>query len=397
MGCGLGRRQRRGLQCSIQEARSTRPTPPWASSGSATPCSVAACLIVRRRAFTAAHCVSHRGEGLTRDPGSRAMRTSSRRSGFTFTPSMRRSSPGLHRGLETSAPRRRPTSACSISGADREHRPCSDSRQRSRHRRDRSYRRRLRHLPRTASTSTRAPVSTSIRRSIGPARDRGDLRDRDRRLETRAGALVGGRIAGVTSCHDDGDWPEHRVEHYARIDVARAWLEAELSRPGPGLRPWSSLMDIVEGAGDEVPAPLALVPREAEHHPVLAVEARRAEVAGDEEVLPRTPRAGRRCARRRARTSLCAGRRARSRPCPRPWPSRSCLRAPAIPTTTSAFFGSASAESASGGPRSARRWLPTQSRRRRSRRSTRSASLRAGSARTFAPWSSTSAPSSPAA
>lgn len=79
---------------------------------------------------------------------------------------------------------------------------------------------------------------TSTVRSIGPAQlevtfgtaiaDSGD---------SGGPLLVGGRIAGVTSCHDDGDWPDHRVEHYARIDVARVWLEAELSGPGPGPRP----------------------------------------------------------------------------------------------------------------------------------------------------------------
>ena len=35
--------------------------------------------------------------------------------------------------------------------------------------------------------------------------------------------LVGDEIVGVTSCHNDGDWPAHREEYYARVDVVRAW------------------------------------------------------------------------------------------------------------------------------------------------------------------------------
>jgi hypothetical protein len=38
--------------------------------------------------------------------------------------------------------------------------------------------------------------------------------------------LCGGRLAGVTSCHDD-EQDARRYEVYARFDVAAAWLAAE--------------------------------------------------------------------------------------------------------------------------------------------------------------------------
>jgi hypothetical protein len=41
--------------------------------------------------------------------------------------------------------------------------------------------------------------------------------------------LCGGVIAGVTSCHLDGEWPQHKVEHYARIDAAAAWIDRQIS------------------------------------------------------------------------------------------------------------------------------------------------------------------------
>lgn len=41
--------------------------------------------------------------------------------------------------------------------------------------------------------------------------------------------LCGGKLVGVVSCHIDGYYPLHKVEHYARVDVAAAWIESELA------------------------------------------------------------------------------------------------------------------------------------------------------------------------
>jgi hypothetical protein len=44
------------------------------------------------------------------------------------------------------------------------------------------------------------------------------------------GPLVcGGAIAGTTSCHDDGDYPTHRREHYARVDAYAAWIARQIA------------------------------------------------------------------------------------------------------------------------------------------------------------------------
>ena len=36
--------------------------------------------------------------------------------------------------------------------------------------------------------------------------------------------LCGDRIAGVTSCHTDGNAPDHKVESYARVDDVGGWI-----------------------------------------------------------------------------------------------------------------------------------------------------------------------------
>jgi hypothetical protein len=44
--------------------------------------------------------------------------------------------------------------------------------------------------------------------------------------------LCGGVVVGATSCHDDGDWPDHKVEHYARVDLGASWIAGQLSAWG---------------------------------------------------------------------------------------------------------------------------------------------------------------------
>lgn len=41
--------------------------------------------------------------------------------------------------------------------------------------------------------------------------------------------LCTGKLVGVVSCHVDGDYPRHEVEHYARVDVAAAWIRTQLA------------------------------------------------------------------------------------------------------------------------------------------------------------------------
>ena len=36
-------------------------------------------------------------------------------------------------------------------------------------------------------------------------------------------------IVGATSCHWDGDWPDHRLEEYARVDGAAPWIRAAIA------------------------------------------------------------------------------------------------------------------------------------------------------------------------
>ena len=64
-------------------------------------------------------------------------------------------------------------------------------------------------------------AATSIQVAFGTAvADHGDS----------GGPLVcGGVIAGTTSCHTDGDWPTHKVEHYARVDAAHTWIAQKLA------------------------------------------------------------------------------------------------------------------------------------------------------------------------
>jgi hypothetical protein len=41
--------------------------------------------------------------------------------------------------------------------------------------------------------------------------------------------LCGGVIVGATSCHIDGTFPDHQVEHYARVAVAAPWIEQQIT------------------------------------------------------------------------------------------------------------------------------------------------------------------------
>ena len=44
------------------------------------------------------------------------------------------------------------------------------------------------------------------------------------------GPLVcGGVIIGATSCHDDGDYPQHKQEYYARVDKGLPWVHQKLT------------------------------------------------------------------------------------------------------------------------------------------------------------------------
>jgi hypothetical protein len=41
--------------------------------------------------------------------------------------------------------------------------------------------------------------------------------------------LCGGVIAGATSCHLDGSFPDHQVEHYASVALAAPWIEQQIT------------------------------------------------------------------------------------------------------------------------------------------------------------------------
>jgi hypothetical protein len=41
--------------------------------------------------------------------------------------------------------------------------------------------------------------------------------------------LCGGYIAGATSCHTDGDYPQHKREHYARVDAFSGWINSQIA------------------------------------------------------------------------------------------------------------------------------------------------------------------------
>jgi hypothetical protein len=73
---------------------------------------------------------------------------------------------------------------------------------------------------RTGTETVRAIASASLEVAAGTGiADSGD---------SGGPLLCGGVIAGVTSCHLDGDWPQHNVEQYARIDTAAAWIDRQI-------------------------------------------------------------------------------------------------------------------------------------------------------------------------
>ncbi len=41
--------------------------------------------------------------------------------------------------------------------------------------------------------------------------------------------ICGDVVVGATSCHNDGDWPSHQVEYYARLDTAAPWVNETLA------------------------------------------------------------------------------------------------------------------------------------------------------------------------
>jgi protease YdgD len=42
--------------------------------------------------------------------------------------------------------------------------------------------------------------------------------------------ICGTKIVGTTSCHNDGDWPQHNTEYYARVDAASAWIAGQITQ-----------------------------------------------------------------------------------------------------------------------------------------------------------------------
>jgi hypothetical protein len=78
---------------------------------------------------------------------------------------------------------------------------------------------------RTGTEVVRGVHDTSIEVELGTAiADSGD---------SGGPLLCGGVVVGATSCHYDGDWPAHRIEHYARLDGASSWIAAQIARwPG---------------------------------------------------------------------------------------------------------------------------------------------------------------------
>ena len=64
-------------------------------------------------------------------------------------------------------------------------------------------------------------VQTSVTVKFGTAiADHGDS----------GGPLVCGNvISGATSCHTDGDFPQHQIEYYARVDGAKSWIDQQLA------------------------------------------------------------------------------------------------------------------------------------------------------------------------
>jgi secreted trypsin-like serine protease len=41
-----------------------------------------------------------------------------------------------------------------------------------------------------------------------------------------------GKLVGATTCHSDGDFPDHRNEHYARVDAVRDWIDMQIAAWG---------------------------------------------------------------------------------------------------------------------------------------------------------------------
>ncbi len=69
---------------------------------------------------------------------------------------------------------------------------------------------------RHGTETVQATVSTSIQVKFGTAiADHGD---------SGGPLLCGGVVSGATSCHTDGNYPQHKVEYYARVDASAAWI-----------------------------------------------------------------------------------------------------------------------------------------------------------------------------
>lgn len=74
---------------------------------------------------------------------------------------------------------------------------------------------------RTGTELVKATAATSIEVTAGSGiADSGD---------SGGPLLCNGALVGVVSCHIDGYYPQHKVEHYARVDVAAAWIQSELA------------------------------------------------------------------------------------------------------------------------------------------------------------------------
>ncbi len=66
-----------------------------------------------------------------------------------------------------------------------------------------------------------ATAATSIQVKFGTAiADHGD---------SGGPLLCGGVVSGATSCHTDGNYPQHQVEYYARIDAGAAWIKQTIA------------------------------------------------------------------------------------------------------------------------------------------------------------------------
>ncbi len=74
---------------------------------------------------------------------------------------------------------------------------------------------------RTGTEIVQGVLDTTILVRVGSAlADHGDS----------GGPLIcGDRIIGTTSCHLDGDWPQHQQEYYARVDLGEHWVVAKVA------------------------------------------------------------------------------------------------------------------------------------------------------------------------